>query len=59
VQEELGQQFDSVECGPHQPLVSGPHAARARDSDDSMIYVAYLHSQCLPEVIVTYTANAS
>jgi len=59
VHQKLGQQFDSVEGGPHQPFVSGPHAARARDSDDSMIYVAYLPSQCLPEFIVTYTANAS
>ena len=59
VKEKLGQEFDSVEGGPHRPILSGPHAAGARGSDDSLIYVTYHPSQCLPEFIVTYTANAT
>ena len=45
---QLGQDYDSVEGGPHQPLRAGPGA------DDSIIYVVYHASQCLPEFIVTY-----
>jgi hypothetical protein len=37
-----------VEGGPHRPLQAGPGA------DDSIIYVVYHASQCLPEFIVTY-----
>jgi len=59
VQGKLGKEFDSVEGGPHRPTLSGPYTARARGSDDSVIYVAYHPSQCLPEFIVTYTQNAS
>jgi len=59
MQGKLGEEFDSVEGGPHRPTLSGPYTARARGSDDSMIYVAYHPSQCLPEFIVTYTQNAS
>jgi len=63
VQEKLGQRFDSGEGGPHQPSASGPHATRAHGSDDSVIdsviYVAYHPSQCLPEFNVTYTVNSS
>ena len=58
VQGKLGEEFDSVEGGPHQPILSGPYAARARGSDDSVIYVTYHASQCLPEFIVAYTQNA-
>jgi hypothetical protein len=47
----LGQEFDSVEGGPHQPLQAGP------GTDDSIIYVVYHASQCLPEFIVTYTED--
>ena len=63
VQEKLGQRFDSGEGGPHQPSASGPHATRAHGSDDSVIdsviYVAYHPSQCLPEFNITYTVNSS
>ena len=45
---QLGEDYDSVEGGPHRPLHSGPGA------DDSIIYVVYHPSQCLPEFIVTY-----
>jgi hypothetical protein len=51
VQEKLGQEFDSVEGGPHQPSKAGP------GTDDSIIYVVYHASQCLPEFIVTYTED--
>jgi hypothetical protein len=51
VQEKLGEEFDSVEGGPHQPLQAGP------GTDDSIIYVVYHASQCLPEFIVTYTED--
>ena len=37
-----------MEGGPHRPLTSGPGA------DDSIIYVVYDASKCLPEFIVTY-----
>jgi hypothetical protein len=47
-QSQLGQEYDSVEGGPHRPLTSGPGA------DDSIIYVVYDPGQCLPEFIVTY-----
>ena len=47
-QSQLGQDYDSVEGGPHRPLRAGPGA------DDSIIYVVYHASQCLPEFIVTY-----
>jgi len=59
VQGKLGEEFDSVEGGPHRPTLSGPYTARARGSDDSVIYVTYHASQCLPEFIVTYTRNVS
>jgi hypothetical protein len=49
--EKLGQEFDSVEGGPHQPLHAGP------GTDDSIMYVVYHPSQCLPEYIVTYTED--
>jgi hypothetical protein len=49
VQSKLGEEFDSVEGGPHRPKVAGP------GDDDSVIYVVYQQSQCLPEFIVTYT----
>ena len=52
-QDKLGEEFDSVEGGPHQPLLAGP------GTDDSLIYVVYHPSQCLPEFIVTYTENGS
>jgi len=45
---QLGQEYDSVEGGPHQPLRAGP------GDGDSIIYVVYHPSQCLPEFIVTY-----
>ena len=45
---QLGSDHDSVEGGPHRPLHAGPGA------DDSIIYVVYHPSQCLPEFIVTY-----
>ena len=45
---QLGEDYDSVEGGPHRPLQAGPGA------DDSIIYVVYHASQCLPEFIVTY-----
>jgi len=45
---QLGEDYDSVEGGPHRPLTSGPGA------DDSIIYVVYDASKCLPEFIVTY-----
>ena len=45
---QLGEDYDSVEGGPHRPLQAGPGA------DDSIIYVVYHPSQCLPEFIVTY-----
>ena len=48
---KLGQEFDSVEGGPHQPLRTGP------DTDDNIIYVVYHPSQCLPEMILTYTED--
>ena len=51
VQEKLGEEFDSVEGGPHQPLQAGP------GTDNSIIYVVYHASQCLPEFIVTYTED--
>ena len=57
VQDKLGQQFDSVESGPHRPTSSGPYAPGEIGSDDSVIYVAYHPNQCLPEFIVTYTQN--
>jgi len=59
VQDQLRQQFDSVEGGPHLPILSMPYAVDACSSDDSVIYVAYHPSQCLPEFIVTYTQNAT
>ena len=40
-----------MEGGPHQPLTAGP------GTDDSIIYVVYHPSQCLPEFIVTYTED--
>lgn len=49
VQEKLGDGFDSVEGGPHRPTMPGG------GPDDSLIYVVYHPSQCLPEFIVTYT----
>jgi hypothetical protein len=52
VQEKLGQEFDSVEGGPHRPLQAGP------GTDDSIIYVVYEPSLCLPEFIVTYTEDS-
>jgi hypothetical protein len=52
-QDKLGDEFDSVEGGPHQPLLAGP------GTDDSLIYVVYHTSQCLPEFIVTYTENGT
>ena len=55
VQGKLGNNFDSVECGPHQPTVSGPYTGSASVSDNSLIYVVYSGTQCLPEFIVTYT----
>jgi hypothetical protein len=39
-QSQLGQEYDSVEGGPHRPLTSGPGA------DDSIIYVVYDASKC-------------
>ena len=48
VQSKLGQEHDSVEGGPHQPTFAG------RGPDDSLMYVVYQSSQCLPEFIVTY-----
>jgi len=57
VQDKLGKEFDSVEGGPHHPTLSGPYDVRLPGNDDSMIYVAYHPSQCLPEFIVTYTQN--
>jgi len=54
LQDKLGQQFESVEGGPHQPILSGPYAAKVRGSDDSVTYHA---SQCLPEFIVTHRTN--
>jgi len=54
VQGKLGQDYDSVEGGPHQPTVSGPYTGRELVTDDSLIYVVYSGSQCLPEFIITY-----
>jgi len=48
---QLGREYDSVEGGPHQPVQAGP------GPDDSIIYVVYHASQCLPEFIVTYKAK--
>lgn len=53
VEGKLGQQYDSVEGGPHRPTQAGP------GEDDSVIYVVYHASQVLPEFIVTYTEAAS
>ena len=50
VQERLSEDYDSVEGGPHRPMLSGRGGA-----DDSLIYVVYHPSQCLPKFIVTYT----
>jgi hypothetical protein len=49
VQSKLGREFDSVEGGPHRPTVAGT------GQNDSVMYVVYHPSQCLPEFIVTYT----
>jgi len=57
VQGKLGQVYDSVEGGPHQPTVSGPYTGRELVTDESIIYVVYSGTQCLPEFIVTYTEN--
>jgi hypothetical protein len=52
-QRMLGGNFDSVEGGPHRPLCAG------RGEDDSLVYVVYHPSQCLPEFIVTYEETMS
>jgi hypothetical protein len=52
VQGKLGREFDSVEGGPHRPTVAGT------GQNDSVMYVVYQPSQCLPEFIVTYTEDA-
>ena len=52
VQSKLGQEHDSVEGGPHRPMFAG------RGPDDSLMYVVYQSSQCLPEFIVTYRERA-
>ena len=49
VRGKLGQEYDSVEGGPHRPMLAGP------GEDDSGIYVVYHPSQVPPEFIVTYT----
>ncbi len=46
--ERLGEEYDSIEGGPHRPNAAGPGA------DDSLLYVVYQQSQCLPEFVVTY-----
>jgi len=48
---QLGRDYDSVEGGPHRPMKAGP------GPDDSIIYVVYHPSQCLPEFIATYKAR--
>ena len=48
---KLGQEFDSVEDGPYQPLWTGP------GTDDNITYVFYHPSQCLPVFILTYTED--
>jgi len=57
VQGKLGQDYDSVEGGPHQPTVSGPYTGRELVTDESIIYVVYSEAQCLPEFIITYMEN--
>jgi hypothetical protein len=44
----LGDDFDSVEGGPHRPLLAGP------GTDDSLICVVYKSSQAMAEFVVTY-----
>ena len=46
--QRLGENFDSVEGGPHRPTAAGPGA------DDSKLYVVHQQGQCLPSFIVTY-----
>ena len=55
VQDKLGDDYDSVVGGPHRPTLSGPYSAQQPGNDDSIIYVVYRETQCLPEFIVTYT----
>ena len=59
MQHTLMKHFDSVEGGPHRPTLSGPYAARARSNDDRIMYVTYHPNQCLTELIITNTQNAS
>jgi hypothetical protein len=44
----LGDDFDSVEGGPHMPLFAGP------GEDDSLMCVVYKSSQAMAEFVVTY-----
>jgi len=44
----LGDDYDSVEGGPHRPLLAGP------GEDDSLICVVYKSSQAMAEFVVTY-----
>ena len=55
VQAKLGGEYDSVEGGPHRPTKQGGYGRGEEGSDDSIMYVTYHPSQCLPEFIVTYT----
>ena len=55
VQAKLGREYDSVEGGPHRPTKQGGYGGGEEGSDDSIMYVTYHPSQCLPEFIVTYT----
>ncbi len=44
----LGDDFDSVEGGPHRPFHAGP------GEDDSLVCVVYKSSQAMAEFVVTY-----
>jgi hypothetical protein len=45
---KLGDDFDSVEGGPHMPRHAGP------GEDDSLVCVVYKSSQAMAEFVVTY-----
>jgi hypothetical protein len=48
----LGDEFDSVEGGPHRPSHAGP------GEDDSLVCVVYKSSQAMAEFVVTYKVRS-
>jgi hypothetical protein len=48
----LGEDFDSVEGGPHRPKHAGP------GRDDSLVCVVYKSSQAMAEFVVTYKVRS-